>query len=99
MLAKFLAWTGIKNPKYNWRQYVEDAIFTHRLSGEHWRLRARLPVYTPEARLFWYDLMKGRNAFKLKGFRHKWVITQLRESEVCLEKVVILTLPREILSK
>ena len=99
MLANFLAWVGVKNPKYNWRQYVEDATFTHRLSGEQWRLRVRLPVYTPEAKSFWYELMKGRNTFKLKGFSHKWVITQLTEREVCLEKVVMLPLPREILSK
>lgn len=96
MLAPLKALFGVKNPKYDWKSYVENALFTKRLStvctGKYYlyqKMRVELPVYTKEVRSFWTSML-GKGIFRLKGYQNKWAVVQITRGSVMLEEVVFI---------
>lgn len=96
MLARLKALFGIKNPKYDWQAYLENALFTKRfvtglgnMSYVTYKTRVELPIYTKQAESFWKDML-SKGVFRLKGYHNKWVVVRVSSSMVLLEEVVFM---------
>lgn len=96
MLARLKALFGIKNPKYDWQAYVEDALFTKRFVAGlgnmpyvTYKTGVELPIYTKQAESFWRDMLT-KGIFRLRGYHNKWVVIRISNSTVLLEEVVFI---------
>ena len=96
MLTRLKALFGIKNPKYDWQAYLEDALFTKRfvtglgnMPYVTYKTRVELPIYTKQAESFWGDML-SKGIFRLKGYHNKWVVVRISKTTVLLEEVVFI---------